>query len=91
MDPAMALAVRETENLTADRGPELSATTTALLVLASLFLGLRFWARRTVAAKFGLDDWMTAAAMVGFDIRAPSPRRKKRKEKEKKSCTRSAH
>lgn len=35
-------------------GPEQVRTTTTLLVLATIFVGLRFWARHNVAAKYGL-------------------------------------
>ncbi|KAK1565900.1 uncharacterized protein LY79DRAFT_644668 [Colletotrichum navitas] len=48
----------------ADRGPELSGTTTALLVLATVFVGLRFWSRWVVKFKYGADDWFMVAALV---------------------------
>ncbi|GKT46685.1 satratoxin biosynthesis SC1 cluster protein 4 [Colletotrichum spaethianum] len=48
----------------ADRGPELKGTTTALLVLATVFVGFRFWARWTVGFKYGLDDWFMVAGLV---------------------------
>ncbi|OHW93605.1 integral membrane protein [Colletotrichum incanum] len=52
------------EDPLADRGPELSGTTTVLLVLATVFVGLRFWARWTVGFKYGLDDWFMVAGLV---------------------------
>ncbi|GJC80683.1 satratoxin biosynthesis SC1 cluster protein 4 [Colletotrichum liriopes] len=52
------------EDPLADRGPELSGTTTALLVLATIFVGLRFWARWAVGFKYGLDDWFMVAGLV---------------------------
>ncbi|OLN87826.1 hypothetical protein CCHL11_00535 [Colletotrichum chlorophyti] len=48
----------------ADRGPELSGTTTALLVLATTFVGLRFWARWSVGFHYGLDDWFMVVGLV---------------------------
>ncbi|KAI3559391.1 hypothetical protein CABS01_00479 [Colletotrichum abscissum] len=48
----------------ADRGPELSGTTTALLVLATVFVGLRFWARWTVGFHYGLDDWFMVVGLI---------------------------
>ncbi|KAF6843844.1 integral membrane protein [Colletotrichum musicola] len=48
----------------ADRGPELSGTTTALLVLATVFVGLRFWARWTVGFNYGLDDWFMVVGLI---------------------------
>ncbi|TDZ18583.1 Satratoxin biosynthesis SC1 cluster protein 4 [Colletotrichum sidae] len=48
----------------ADRGPELSGTTTALLVLATVFVGLRFWARWTVGFNYGLDDWAMVVGLI---------------------------
>ncbi|WYZ40083.1 hypothetical protein EsH8_IV_000424 [Colletotrichum jinshuiense] len=52
------------EDPLADRGPELSGTTTALLVLATTFVGLRFWARWTVGFQYGLDDWFIVVGLV---------------------------
>ncbi|KAK1976916.1 hypothetical protein LZ30DRAFT_804370 [Colletotrichum cereale] len=48
----------------ADRGPELSATTTTLLVLATVFVGFRFWSRWVVRFKYGADDWFMVAGLV---------------------------
>lgn len=39
---------------TDNTGPEQVSTTTILLVLATVFVALRFWARYNVAAKYGL-------------------------------------
>ncbi|KAK7957754.1 hypothetical protein PG996_010799 [Apiospora saccharicola] len=47
-----------------DQGPHQSATTTALLVLATFFVGLRFWARYLKSAGFALDDYMVVGALV---------------------------
>ncbi|KAK7926577.1 hypothetical protein PG985_003575 [Apiospora marii] len=47
-----------------DQGPHQSATTTALLVLATFFVGLRFWARYLKSFGFALDDYMLVAALV---------------------------
>lgn len=54
------------EDPLANRGPELSGTTTALLVLATVFVGLRFWARWTVGFHYGLDDWFMVLGLVRF-------------------------
>ncbi|KAK2052452.1 hypothetical protein LY76DRAFT_491844, partial [Colletotrichum caudatum] len=48
----------------ADRGPELSGTTTTLLILATIFVGLRFWARWLIKFKYGADDWLMVAALA---------------------------
>lgn len=45
-------------------GPTQISTTTVLLVLATVFVGLRFWARWNVAAKYGLDDYLIVAGLV---------------------------
>lgn len=47
-----------------DQGPHQSATTTALLVLATFFVGLRFWARYLKSLGFASDDYMLVAALV---------------------------
>lgn len=47
-----------------DKGGELSRTTTLLLAFATLFVGLRFWARYISNAGYGADDWMIVAALV---------------------------
>lgn len=54
----MAAAVDE------NTGPTQISTTTTLLVLATIFVILRFWARWNVAAKYGLDDWLIVAGLV---------------------------
>ncbi|KAH8695863.1 hypothetical protein GQ44DRAFT_790170 [Phaeosphaeriaceae sp. PMI808] len=47
-----------------DRGPELSGITTTLLVLTTVFVGLRFWARYIVGFQYGLDDWFMVVGLV---------------------------
>ncbi|PVI02634.1 hypothetical protein DM02DRAFT_508472, partial [Periconia macrospinosa] len=47
-----------------DKSGELNKTTTVLLVLATLFVCLRFWARNISCARYGADDWMIVAALV---------------------------
>ncbi|KAJ2904777.1 hypothetical protein MKZ38_007133 [Zalerion maritima] len=54
--------IREDES--ADRSAELEGTTTALLILATVFVGLRFYARYLHGAKYGMDDWMIVGALV---------------------------
>lgn len=39
-------------------------TTTALLVLATLFVGLRFLSRYLIGNLYGLDDWVMLGALV---------------------------
>ncbi|KAM5347751.1 hypothetical protein ACJ41O_007575 [Fusarium nematophilum] len=56
------------KDLKADMGPSLRGTTTALLVLATLFTGLRFWARYAVRASFGSDDWSVVGALVSVFV-----------------------
>lgn len=53
-------------------GPTQISTTTILLVLSTLFVILRFWARHYVAATYGLDDWLIVAGLVSL---VPSRRR----------------
>lgn len=56
----MARAVDASENT----GPTQITTTTILLVLATVFVVLRFWARHYVAATYGIDDWLIVAGLV---------------------------
>lgn len=56
----MAVAADASENT----GPTQITTTTILLVLATIFVVLRFWARHYVAATYGLDDWLIVAGLV---------------------------
>ncbi|KAH7010705.1 uncharacterized protein B0I36DRAFT_322009 [Microdochium trichocladiopsis] len=56
------------EDLKADIGSSLQGTTTALLALATLFSGLRFWARYALRASFGSDDWMVVGALVSVFV-----------------------
>lgn len=60
----MARAVDETE----DTGPTQISTTTILLVLSTVFVVLRFWARHYVAAKYGPDDWLIVAGLVSCAV-----------------------
>jgi hypothetical protein len=47
-----------------DPGPELRNTTTTLLILASVFVVLRFAARFKRGLSYGADDWMIVVALV---------------------------
>jgi hypothetical protein len=47
-----------------DPGPGLRNTTTALLVLAFLFVALRFAARAKRGLTYGADDWMIVVSLV---------------------------
>ncbi|KAJ4287561.1 hypothetical protein N0V90_012264 [Kalmusia sp. IMI 367209] len=47
-----------------DEGPSLRATTTALLVLAFLFVVLRFAARFKRGLDYGADDWMIVVSLL---------------------------
>ena len=47
-----------------DTGPTQISTTTILLVLSTVFVILRFWARHYVAATYGPDDWLIVAGLV---------------------------
>lgn len=50
-----------------DKGPRLEATTTALLVLATVFVVLRFAARFKRGLTYGADDWMMVISLLfGF-------------------------
>ncbi|KAH7124667.1 hypothetical protein EDB81DRAFT_699079 [Dactylonectria macrodidyma] len=61
---AVATALQTRESLYDNRAGELNGTTTALLILATAFVGLRFWARYLSRASYGSDDWMMVAALV---------------------------
>ncbi|KAM0417297.1 hypothetical protein ACHAPT_012678 [Fusarium lateritium] len=63
-----ALAKLQTRvDLQANRSRELEVTTTVVLVLAVVFVALRFWARH-MRVGYGADDWMTVAALVAVFI-----------------------
>lgn len=47
-------------------GPTQISTTTILLVLSTVFVILRFWARHYVAAQYGIDDWLIVAGLVSL-------------------------
>ncbi|KAL1633582.1 hypothetical protein SLS58_011034 [Diplodia intermedia] len=47
-----------------DKGPRLEATTTALLVLATFFVFLRFAARFKRGLTYGPDDWLMVVALL---------------------------
>ncbi|KKY28487.1 putative integral membrane protein [Diplodia seriata] len=47
-----------------DKGPRLEATTTALLVLATFFVFLRFAARFKRGLTYGPDDWLVVVALL---------------------------
>jgi hypothetical protein len=59
-----ALCLTMARDLDADRGTELNTTTTVVLVLSAVFVGLRFWARQ-MRIGYGNDDWLTLASLVG--------------------------
>ncbi|KAH6973233.1 hypothetical protein EDB80DRAFT_596024 [Ilyonectria destructans] len=52
------------DSLDDDRGSELRVTTTILLILAPVFVALRFWARCYTVAGYGSDDWMMVFALI---------------------------
>jgi hypothetical protein len=52
-------------NPQADRTRELATTTTVVLVLSVIFVALRLWARH-IRNGYGLDDWLTAVALVSL-------------------------
>ncbi|KAJ0124468.1 integral membrane protein [Diaporthe amygdali] len=60
----MARAVDASENT----GPTQISTTTILLVLATVFVVLRFWARHYVAAQYGPDDWLIVAGLISVFV-----------------------
>lgn len=55
-----------------DKGPRLEATTTALLVLATVFVILRFAARFKRGLTYGADDWMMVISLVCILPSAPA-------------------
>lgn len=62
---------REPTMAVQDTGPEQTTTTTVLLVLATIFVALRFWARWNVAARYGIDDWLIVAGLVSTCLACP--------------------
>lgn len=48
-----------------DRGPALTHSMIALIVLCDVSVFLRFVSRRVAKAGFGYDDYMAVVAMVG--------------------------
>lgn len=58
------VASLETRDPLHDKSRELTRITTVLLILATLFVCLRFWARYIHRARYGADDWMIVAALV---------------------------
>ncbi|RFN44925.1 hypothetical protein FIE12Z_10820 [Fusarium flagelliforme] len=50
-------------DLDADRSAELNTTTTIVLVLSAVFVGLRLWARQ-MRIGYGNDDWLTVVSLV---------------------------
>lgn len=50
----------------ADEGARVRDVTTLMLVLASIFVVLRFWARWIQVVKVGLDDCLIAASLIIF-------------------------
>ncbi|KAK8043153.1 hypothetical protein PG994_013636 [Apiospora phragmitis] len=59
-----ALVRARAESVYDDQGPHQSATTTALLVLATFFVGLRLWARYIKSTGYALDDYMVISALL---------------------------
>lgn len=53
-----------TDHDTHDPAPKLRNTTTALLVLALVFVALRFAARFKRGLTYGADDWMIVVSLV---------------------------
>jgi hypothetical protein len=47
-----------------DKAPTLRAALTALLVLATFFVGLRFCARYKSGLTYGWDDWLILLSLV---------------------------
>ncbi|OJD32276.1 uncharacterized protein BKCO1_3900088 [Diplodia corticola] len=61
--PAVILLPRLARDVP-DKGPGLEATTTALLVLATFFVFLRFAARFKRGLTYGPDDWLMVVALL---------------------------
>ncbi|OAQ67690.2 hypothetical protein VFPPC_04045 [Pochonia chlamydosporia 170] len=54
----------DSNNPDGNRVAELRSTTTILLVLAPVFVVLRFWARSSTNTRYGRDDWMMVVALA---------------------------
>ncbi|KAI4269949.1 MAG: hypothetical protein L6R38_007281 [Xanthoria sp. 2 TBL-2021] len=68
---AKDLCLTAIPSLAESRGGELVATVTVLMIIATIAVILRLYARRISGAKFGTDDYMIVVALIltyGLDI-----------------------
>jgi hypothetical protein len=65
----MSSASWSTEYENQNNGPSIIETCVLMTVVASLFLGLRLWARRMKGLGLQLDDWILLVAMVSLEVK----------------------
>lgn len=75
MRPQELVTMATPADASENTGPTQITTTTILLVLATIFVILRFWARHYVAARYGPDDWLIVAGLVSLAPRDGLQRR----------------
>jgi len=56
-----------------NRGGELVAVITALSIVTTVVVGLRFYVRLRIIKKLGIDDWVLAAALVYLPLSLLEP------------------
>ena len=47
-----------------DDGPGMIAVCSVFLVFATIFVGLRFWSKQLMRAKWTVDDWLILASLI---------------------------
>jgi len=62
---APALTPDQIARLHEDRGPALVAASSFFIAACTVTVALRFAARYSRRMEFGLDDWLSVAALVG--------------------------
>lgn len=56
--------IAATQDLTEDQRPKTRNLTISFTVIATFFVGLRFFARRRQAARIGIDDWLILTSLA---------------------------
>ena len=67
------MATASSESM-ADRGPTLIAVSIVFIIITTVFVGLRLWARRISKVNIWYDDYVVVLAMVQQPRTSPSQR-----------------